>query len=134
MRAVLVIVVALVALAAFLVPSPAGSPLGRLAGVDADGPDPRWDTPVNGAAVRRAGELLPDDARYFIWAPGATPLLQGNLKAAAQLMVAPAVPVQDPRAAQWVLSYRASPALPPGVGASEISRLDQGIFLVRVAR
>jgi len=126
--------VALLAVGGLLVPSPANSPLGRLANVDRDGPDPLWDTPVDGAAVRRAGELLPDDARYLLWAPGASPLLQGNLKAATQLMLAPALPVQDPAAAQWVLSYRASPALPPGLRAGEPLSVGRGVFLVRLAR
>ena len=133
-RLVLVLAIALAAVAGLLVPSPAGSPLGRLAAVDADGSDPLWDTPVDGAAVRRAGRLLPDDARYLIWAPGATPLLQGNLKAAAQLMLAPALPVQDPAAAEWVLSYGASPVVPPGVQAVETVALGNGVFLVRIAR
>ena len=133
-RLALILAVALAALAGLLVPSPAGSPLGRLANIDADGPDPLWDTPVDGAAVRRAGELLPDDARYLVWAAGASPLLQGNLKAAAQLMLAPALPVQDPAAAEWVLSYRASPGLPPGLGSRESLSLGPGILLVRVAR
>jgi hypothetical protein len=114
------------------VPSPTDSPLGRVANVDGDGPDPLWDTPVDGAAMRRAGELLPDDARYLLWAPGSTPLLQGNLKAAAQLFLAHALPVQDPAAAAWVLSYRASPVLPPGVEADETRRVGPSILLVRV--
>jgi len=134
MRPALVLAVVLAALAGLLVPSPANSPLGRLVNIDADAPDPLWDTPVDGAAVRRAGELLPDDARYLLWAPGASPLLQGNLKAATQLMLAPALPVQDPAAAQWVLSYRASPALPPGLRAGEPLSVGPGVFLVRLAR
>lgn len=133
-RSALVLAVALAALAGLLVPSPANSPLGRLANVDADGPDPRWDTPVDGAAVRRAGELLPDKARYLLWAPGTSPLLQGNLEAATQLLLAPALPVQDPAAAEWVLSYRASPALPPGLRVGEPLSVGPGVFLVRVAR
>ncbi len=84
--------------------------------------------------MRRAGELLPDDARYLLWAPGASSLLLGNLKAATQLVLAPALPVQDPAAAEWVLSYRASPALPPGLRAGEALSVGPGILLFRVAR
>jgi len=129
-----VFAVALAALGGLLVPSPAESPLGRVANVDGDGPDPLWDTPVDGAALRRAGELLPDDARYLVWSPGATPLLQGNLKAAAQLFLAPALPVQDPALASWVLSYRASPTLPPGLLADKTQMAGTDILLVRIAR
>jgi hypothetical protein len=136
MRPLVVLVVGLAALAGLLVPSPADSPLGRVASLDADGPDPLWDTPVDGAAVRRAGELLPDDARYVVWAPeaSASPLLRGNLKAATQLLLAPALPVQDPAAAEWVLSYRASPTLPPGLRTAERFSVGRGILLVRIAR
>jgi hypothetical protein len=132
-RLAIVAAVALLALGGLLVPSPADSPLGRVANVDGDGRDPLWDTPVDGAAMRRAGELLPDDARYLLWAPAAPPLLQGNLKAAGQLFLAPALPVQDPAAARWVLSYRASPSLPPDLEAGETSRVGPGILLVRIA-
>ena len=128
-RFALSLAVVFVALAGLLVPSPASSPLGRLAGVEADSGDPPWDTPVDSAALRRAGTLVPDGARFVLWAPDASPLLQGNLKAGAQLMLAPALPVQDPAAAQWVLSYRASPPLPPGVRASETVPLGRGIIL-----
>ena len=134
LRLGLILAVVLVALVGLLAPSSADSPLGRLANVDGDGPDPRWDTPVDGAALRRAGALLRDDARYLLWAPNASPLLQGNLKAAAQLMLAPALPVQDPAAAEWVLSYRASPALPTDFASDARVTLARGIFLARVAR
>jgi hypothetical protein len=131
-RAALVLAVVLAALVGLLVPSPSDSPLGRVASVDADGPDPLWDTPVDGTAVRRAGTLLPNDARYFVWAPAATPLLRGNLKAATQLFLAPALPVQDPADAEWVVSYRASPTLPPGVLPTEQRSVGPGVVLVRL--
>jgi hypothetical protein len=134
MRLLALLVVALAAIGGLLVPSPADSPLGRVASVDADGPDPLWDTPVDGEAVRRAGKLLPDGARYYVWAPAASPLLQGNLKAATQLFLAPALPVRDPAAAEWILSYRASPTLPPGVPAEERLSVGPGVLLARVAR
>lgn len=130
----IVILVALLALGGLVVPSPADSPLGRLANVDGDGADPLWDTPVDGTALRRAGEALPDDARYAVWAPTASPLLQGNLKAATQLLFFPALPVQDLAAADWVLSYDASPDLPPQLRASERRPVGRDIVLVRIAR
>jgi hypothetical protein len=116
-----------------LVPAPARSPLGRVASFDADRPDPRYDAPVDAAAIRRAAELLPDDATYYVHAPGVDPLLQGNLKAAGQLFFTPALPVQDPAAAGWVLSYRAEPRLPPGLTSRASTRVGPGVFLVRVA-
>jgi hypothetical protein len=133
-RAGLLAVVALAALVAVLVPSPSDSPLGRVASIDADGPDPRWDTPVDGTAVRRAADVLPQDARYLVWAQGASPLLQGNLKAATQLLFTPALPVRDPDAAEWVFSYRASPAVPTGLQVAEQFPVGPGIVLLRIAR
>lgn len=88
-----------------LVPSPSRSPLGRVASVDGDGPDPRYDAPVDSVALRRAATIVPEGATYAVFAPGASPLLQGNLKAAAQLFLAPALPVQDVTRADWVLVY-----------------------------
>jgi hypothetical protein len=96
-----------------LVPRPSDAPLGRLANVDSDGPDPRYDVPLDGAAIRLAGDLVPDDATYAVLVRDGDPLLQGNLKAAAQLFLAPALPVQDPDRAQWILLYVAGePGLP----------------------
>jgi hypothetical protein len=45
---------------------------------------------------------------------GHDPLEHGNLKAAAQLFFAPALPVQDPAAAGWLLTYREKAVVPPG--------------------
>jgi len=88
------------------VPGPLGEPGRRLANTESDGRDPHWDRPLDGEALRRAGEVVPDDVTYVIDAPGEDPVLQGNLKAAAQLFLAPALPVQAPRDAEWVLRYR----------------------------
>jgi hypothetical protein len=98
-----------------LVPRPADAPLGRLANVEGDGPDPRFDAPLDAAALRRAGRLVPDDETYLAAAPGADPLLQGNLKAAAQLYLAPSLPVQSLARAQWVLAYLEGEPGVPGV-------------------
>ena len=77
----------------------------RLAQIPGDGPDPRYDAPLPAERVRQAARELPDDARYLLLAPGAAPLAAGNVKAAAQLFFAPAVPVQDPRLADWRVVY-----------------------------
>jgi len=114
------------------VPAPSRSPVGRVASFEADGPDPLYDARVDAAAIRRAADLLPDDATYYVHAPGGDPLLQGNLKAAGQLFFTPALPVQDPAAADWVLSYHAK-RLPPRLTAAASTRVGPGVFLVRVA-
>jgi hypothetical protein len=112
LRAALLAACALVVVLLSLVPAPSDSPFGRLANVDGDGPDPRYDAPLDAAAVRRAGERVPDDENYAVFVRGADPLLQGNLKAAAQLFLAPSLPVQDLNRAQWVLVYsRRDPGL-----------------------
>jgi hypothetical protein len=135
-RVALVLVLVLAATVAVLsiVPSPSRSPLGRLGSFEADGPDPSYDAPVDAAAIRRAADLLPRDVTYYVHAPRADPLLQGNLKAAGQLLFTPAVPVQDPAAAEWVLSYRAEPRLPSGLAPAASERVGPGVFLIRVAR
>ena len=112
-RAALLAACAVVALLLALVPRPSASPLGRLANVEGDGPDPRFDAPLDADALRRAGRLVPDDETYIAVAPGADPLLQGNLKAAAQLYLAPSLPVQSLERAQWALAYlEAEPDIP----------------------
>jgi hypothetical protein len=107
-------------------------PIARLANYDADGPDPLYDANVDGRAIRRAAELLPERTTYFIYAPQADPLLTGNLKAAGQLFFAPALPVRDLREARWVLSYGVE-TLPSGLQARRRHRLAEGIELVEVA-
>jgi hypothetical protein len=107
-------------------------PIARLANYDADGPDPLYDANVDGRAIRRAAELLPERTTYFIYAPQADPLLTGNLKAAGQLFFAPALPVRDVREARWVLSYGAE-TLPSGLQARRRHRLAESIELVEVA-
>ena len=104
-RAALLAACTLAALLLALVPRASDSPLGRLANVDGDGPDPRFDVPLDAGALRRAGRLVPDGETYIAAAPGADPLLQGNLKAAAQLYLAPSLPVQSLERAQWALAY-----------------------------
>ena len=103
--------VAAVAAAAVLVspalPGPLGEPARRLVNAEADGRDPLWDRPVDGGRLREIGDLVPDDATYAVEVRGYDPVLSGNLKAGAQLFVAPALPVRDPRRADWVVVHRA---------------------------
>jgi hypothetical protein len=132
LRIAALLAVAVAAAAAVFVPGPLSKPTRKLVQVDAEGPDPRFSAPVDATAVRRAGRLVPDDATYFVWARRTDPLFQGNLKAATQLFLAPALPVQAPSAAQWLLSYRADPPVPPGVRIVRRVRLGPSILLARV--
>jgi hypothetical protein len=106
------------------------TPLARVANYDGDGPDPVYDAAVDGAAIRRAGDALPDRTTYFLYAPHASPLLAGNLKAAGQLFLSPALPVRDPRAARWILSWGAGGRVPPGVRPGRVIRVGDGVALV----
>lgn len=94
--------VAVAVLAAAAVPWSDG-PLRRLAGGEGDGPEPTFDVPLDPAPLQRAGARLRDDARYQTSAPDASPLAQGNLKAAAQLYLSRQLPVHD---AALVFGYR----------------------------
>ncbi len=117
-------------------------PISRLANYESDGPDPIWDVPgIDSAALRRAGELLPDDARYFLFTPPAgqdapyeSTLRAGNVLAGAFLFLAPAAQVRLPADADWVLSYQAPTLVPPGLRAERTVALGEGVFLVRVRR
>ena len=118
-----------------LVPSPAGSPLGRVANVDGESSDPTFDTAVDAAALRRAGDLLPAGSHYLLVTPGASPLLQGNLLAATQLFLAAALPVQTPEAAEWALVYRdVGAGVPAGLRAARTTRIGRHVTLVELAR
>ena len=111
-------------------------PLARLANYEADTRDPIYDAAVDAAAIRRAAMLLPERTTYFIHTAGNDPLLIGNLKAAGQLFFAPALPVLDPTAADWILSYRAETLLPGPVNglARRQHRLGDHIYLVELGR
>jgi hypothetical protein len=112
-RSALVVALVAATAVAFVLPG-IGGPLRRLAKVDGDGPDPRYDIAIDPEAIRRAARIVPDDARYLVAVGGHDPLEHGNLKAAAQLFFAPALPVQDPAAAGWLLTYREKAVVPPG--------------------
>lgn len=126
----LLLALAAAALLLTLVPG-LNEPASRLAAYDGDGPDPQYDAVVDGPALRNAARLVPDDASYYLYTPGATPLLAGNLKAAAQLFLSPALPVRDPRAAGWVLRYGGE-GLPPGVRGDRELPVAPGVAVVRV--
>jgi hypothetical protein len=132
-REVALLLALAVALLAFLVVPGLSWPVSKLAAYEADGPEPIYDARVDDGALRRAGELVPDGARYFLHTPHVSPLLAGNLKAAAQLYLSPALPVRDPQAASWVLRY-GGPGLPAGVRADTRIRLGPGIEVVHVHR
>jgi hypothetical protein len=100
-RAAFAVVTAAV-LAAAAVPWSDG-PLQRLAGREGDGPEPTFDVPLDSAPLQRAGARLRDDTRYATSAPDESPLVQGNLKAAAQLYLSRQLPVHD---APLVFGYR----------------------------
>jgi hypothetical protein len=113
-RAALLAACALIAAALTVLPDPSSSPLGRVASVDGDGPDPLYDAPLDAPGIRRAGAIVPDDATYAVVAPEASPLVQGNLKAATQLFLVPALPLQDARRAEWRLVYGPIASEAPG--------------------
>jgi hypothetical protein len=81
-------------------------PLRQLAGEGESGRGPDFDVPLDRDGLLIAALVLPRDALYFTSAPGGSALQQGNLKAAAQLYLADALPVQDPARAQFVLVLR----------------------------
>jgi hypothetical protein len=126
-------VVALAALAA-AVPG-VRSPVARLANYRADPPGPHYDVPIDGRALERAGSILRRTPRatYLVYAPGASPLLRGNLHAAMALYALPARPVLESASAGWVLSYKAA-HLPASLRVRRAYRLGPGITLFEVAR
>lgn len=73
----------------------------RLANTDGDGRAPLYDRPLDDDSLRRAAETVPDDASYYVDVRAEDAVLIGNLKAATQLYLAPALPVLDFRRADW---------------------------------
>jgi hypothetical protein len=136
-RALIVLAVGCAAALAATVPRLDG-PVSRLANYRADSADPIWDNrgspPTDGAALRRAGKLLPGDATYYLDVAPDVPGLAHDVEGAARLFFAPALPVLRPADAGWVLSYRARPFLPPGLRAERVYRVGAGVSLVRVSK
>lgn len=135
-RARIAIVVALAALtaAAAAAPGPLGSPIRRLASYDADGPDPIYNVPVDGSALRLAGRLIPSRATYFVYTPSGAGQLRHDLSGAGSLFFSPALPVSHARDAGWILSYQAETLVPHGLRSEAVYRLGDGIYLVKVGR
>lgn len=98
-------------LAAAVVPW-SDSPFRRLAGGEGDGRDPTFDVQLDASALREEGERLRFGLRYYMDAAGASPLVQGNAKAAGQLYLARQLPVQDPRSAEASFGYRNGRVVP----------------------
>jgi hypothetical protein len=134
-RAALVAVLALLTLALALAPGRAGSPIRRLANYRADTADPIYNWPLDGSAIRRAGDILPDseETAYYIHTRP-EPQLGHDLIGAAHLFFLPARPVPSPTHAQWVLSYEAPRVLPDGMRAERLYELGDRIYLIRVRR
>ena len=82
-------------------------PLRRLAGGKGDGPDPQFDVVLDPQTLRKLARELPEGAGYATLAPDESPLVQGNLKAAAQLYLARQLAMQDATRADVAVGYRA---------------------------
>ncbi len=85
---------------------------------------------IDTTAIRRAGELVPDDAVFYIEVlesdPGAD-----DVRLAAKLFLLPALPAQRPDTASWILTYR-SP-LTGRVPARRVEILGGGLVLTQTA-
>jgi hypothetical protein len=113
-------------------------PVSRLANYHADSVDPIWDNrgdpATDGVALRRAGRLLPSNARYWLDVDPTVPGLRHDVEGAGLLFFGPALPVARAADADWVLNYRARPLLPPGLRAGRVYRVAPGVALVRLAK
>ena len=99
------VVAALAVLGAAAVPWSDG-PFRRLAGGEGEGPQPSFDVPLDVRTLASSAASLPDNTLYATSAPDASPLVQGNLKAAGQLYLSRQLPVQDIGRASIVFTYR----------------------------
>ena len=81
-------------------------PLRRLAGEGESGRTPDFDVPLDVGELRLLEPGVRTGDRYFVDAADRSPLEQGNLKAAGQLYLARALPVQDAATAHWVVRLR----------------------------
>jgi hypothetical protein len=133
-RGALLAACALVTIGLALAPGRLGAPVRRLANYRADTRDPIYNAPVDGAAIRRVGALIPnsDHETYYIYTRP-EPQLGHDLIGVGLLFFLPALAVPESKDARWVLSYEAPTPLPRGVRAGRTYRLGPRIFLVRVA-
>ena len=81
----------------------ADGPLRRLAGGEGDGKVPTFDVPLDVEEHLVGYGASHAEGTYYLDASGATPLAQGNAKAAAQLFVGRMLPVVDPARADYVV-------------------------------
>ena len=132
-RGALLAACVLVTVGLALAPGRLGAPIRRLANYQADTRDPIYNAPLDAAAIRRAGELIPNSRRetYYIFT-GPYPQLGHDLIGAGLLFFLPALAVPHPHDARWILSYDAPSLVPRGVRAGRTYRLGPKIFLVRV--
>lgn len=132
-RGALLAACALVIVGLALAPGRLGAPIRRLANYQADTRDPIYNAPLDAAAIRRAGALIPNSRRetYYIFT-GPYPQLGHDLIGAGLLFFLPALAVPHPHDAHWILSYDAPSLVPRGVRAGRTYRLGPKIFLVRV--
>jgi hypothetical protein len=84
-------------------------------------------TTVDVDAIRRAGELAPDDAPYYVQAR--EPLLE-DIRRVARLYFLPSVEVRRATDAEWILVFRSG--APPRVQALESIALSGDVSLLRV--
>jgi len=130
-RAALLGVLVAATLGLTVAPAPLGSPIRRLANYDGDGRYPIWNSPeIDGAALRRAGEIIPDSPRetYYIDTRD-EPQLGHDLIGASLLFFLPARPVPNPNEARWVLIYHWDRG--PLHAGPRVYLLGDGIALVR---
>ena len=134
-RGLIVLAVACAATLAATVPHLDG-PVSRLANYRPDSADPIWDNrgspPTDGAALRRAGAIIPSRTTYYVEVGGGPPGLYHDVLVGATLFFLPALRVLSPADAQWVLDYRARPLVPSSLRPVRVYRVGDGIFLVRV--
>jgi hypothetical protein len=132
-RGVLLAALTVATIGLALAPGRLGAPVRRLANYDADTRDPIYNAPIDAAAIRRVGALIPNSRRetYYIHTRP-EPQLGHDLIGAALLFLLPALAVPDPQDARWILSYEAPSLVPRGVRAERTYRLGRRIFLVRV--
>jgi hypothetical protein len=106
--------------------------LRRLPPYEAQSGDPdraHYSARVDAGAVRRAADLVQDDALYYVQSP--EPFAE-SLERVARLYFLPALAVRHPTEANWILSFR-SRSLPRGVAELESITLSQDLTLYRVA-
>ena len=83
---------------------------------------------VNTGAIRRAGELVPDDAIFYVRAPSSDPR-SDDVILAARLFLLPAIQSRSPEAADWIISFRAPV---PTRSSGRVYEFDDDLRLAKV--